>query len=371
MSSLAQEESRSISENCTWGQRKRFADGKVSVPYGQFLGYDRAEDGGLKLNEDEAVIVRRIYKMYMEGATPHRIAKFLTAEGIPTPGKKHKWSQNTVESILTNEKYKGDALLQKSYTTDYLTKKKKINEGEMPQYYVENSHEAIIEPAVFDMVQLEVARRKASNSRHSGIGLFASKIKCGECGSWYGAKVWHSTSKYRRTIYQCNGKFRNTVKCRTPHYTEDEIKALFVATANALLTEKQGIIASFKEMRMEVFDTAALEAEGAAIRGEIALVSDAMHKAINENARIAQDQSAYSLRYAELVKRYEDSKTKHDAIAERIADKQTHRKKLDAFIAALAKQDGLLAEFDERLWHGLVEHMTAHEGGEPKFTFKG
>ena len=133
MSSLAQEESRSISENCTWGQRKRFADGKVTVPFKRFLGYDRGPDGNLVLNKDEAVIIRRIYSMFLQGMTPHGIAARLTADGIKSPGGKDKWNAGAVRSILTNEKYKGDALLQKSYTVDFLTKKKKVNEGEIPQ----------------------------------------------------------------------------------------------------------------------------------------------------------------------------------------------------------------------------------------------
>ena len=129
MSSLAQEESRSISENVTWGQRKRFSDGKVTVPFGHFLGYDRGEDGNLVLNEKEAVIVRRIFALFLEGYSPYKIAKTLTADGILSPGKKPKWNAATVRRMLQNEKYKGDALLQKSYTIDFLTKKKKLNEG--------------------------------------------------------------------------------------------------------------------------------------------------------------------------------------------------------------------------------------------------
>lgn len=124
MSSLAQEESRSISENCTWGMRKRFADGKVSVPFGRFLGYDRGENGNLVINEEQAKIVRKIYGLFLQGKSPYVIAKQLTAEGIPTPGGKKVWGKAVVQSILTNEKYKGDALLQKVYTTDFLTKKK-------------------------------------------------------------------------------------------------------------------------------------------------------------------------------------------------------------------------------------------------------
>ena len=159
MSSLAQEESRSISENCTWGQRKRFADGKVTVPFGHFLGYDRGPDGNLVLNEKEAVTIRHIYSLFLRGMTPYGIARQLTSEGILSPGGKEKWNAGAVQSILTNEKYKGDALLRKSYTVDFLTKKKKVNEGEIPQYYVEGDHEPIIDPAVFDRVQIELEKR--------------------------------------------------------------------------------------------------------------------------------------------------------------------------------------------------------------------
>lgn len=212
MSSLAQEESRSISENVTWGQRKRFADGKVTVPFGHFLGYDRGEDGNLVLNPNEAVIIQRIFSMFLQGMTPYGIAKQLTADGILSPAKKDKWNAGTIKRILTNEKYKGDALLQKSYTVDFLTKKKKANEGEIPQYYVENNHEAIIEPAVFDLVQNELEKRNPANNRHSGVHIFSGKIKCGSCGSWYGSKVWHSNSKYRRTVWQCNHKFNGQQK---------------------------------------------------------------------------------------------------------------------------------------------------------------
>ena len=114
MSSLAQEESRSISENVTWGQRKRFADGKVNLPYKQFLGYRKGADGFPEVVPEEAIVVHRIYTRFMEGLTPGAIAKKLTADGIPTPSRKQRWQTSTVESILQNEKYKGAALLHKS-----------------------------------------------------------------------------------------------------------------------------------------------------------------------------------------------------------------------------------------------------------------
>ena len=189
MSSLAQEESRSISENVTWGQRKRFADGKVSLPYKRFLGYRRGADGFPEIIEEEAAIVRKIYRAFIDGQTTNAIAKMLTAEGIPTPGGKQKWQASTIRSILTNEKYRGDARLQKAFTVDFLTKKTKKNEGEVPQYYVHQSHEAIIQPEDFDRVQAEFARREAYGRSYSSKSIFSSKIVCGDCGAFYGSKV--------------------------------------------------------------------------------------------------------------------------------------------------------------------------------------
>src|SRR5690606_174246 len=116
MSSLAQEESRSISENVTWGQRKRFADGKVTVPFNRFLGYDRGEDGNLIVNPEQAATVKLIYSLFLQGMTPFGIASKMTADGVLSPGGKERWNAGSVRSILTNEKYRGDALLQKSYT---------------------------------------------------------------------------------------------------------------------------------------------------------------------------------------------------------------------------------------------------------------
>ena len=164
MSSLAQEESRSISENCTWGQRKRFSDGKVSVAYSRFLGYDKGPDGRMVINPAEAETVKKIFRLFLEGMTPYGISRILESDGDLSPSHKPKWNATTVKRILSNEKYKGDALLQKTYTVDYLTKKTKINEGEIPQYYVEGDHEAIIDPAVFDRVQIELERRSSERT---------------------------------------------------------------------------------------------------------------------------------------------------------------------------------------------------------------
>ena len=130
MSSLAQEESRSISENVTWGQRKRMADGKVSFAYSRFMGLDMdKETGKIVVNPEQAEVVRLIFRLFLEGMTPHSIAAELTHRGIKTPGGKDVWNQQTVRRMLSNEKYKGDALLQKEFTVDFLQKKMKKKIG--------------------------------------------------------------------------------------------------------------------------------------------------------------------------------------------------------------------------------------------------
>ena len=235
---------------------------------------DREYYGNLVVNEEQAKIVREIYGLFLQGRSPYQIAKILTEKGIPTPGGKKVWGKAVVESILTNEKYKGDALLQKVYTTDFLSKKKKKNEGEVPQYYVEGNHEAIIPPAVFDNVQVLMQSRGRGSSRNSCVSIFSSKIRCGDCGSWYGSKVWHSNDKYRKVVWQCNHKFDGGEKCTTPHMDEETVRQLFIKALNTINREKTRILAGFEEIRDTAFETGELEAEARQLNGEMNVVAE-------------------------------------------------------------------------------------------------
>src|SRR5574344_1592261 len=261
MSSLAQEESRSISENVTWGQRKRFADGKVSMAYSRFLGYEKGEtkDDPPVINEQEAATVRLIYALFLEGKTAAGIGKHLESLGILSPGGSTKWSKTTIDSILTNEKYKGDALLQKRFTVDFLQKKLKPNQGEVPQYYVEGSHPAIVEPDEWDQVQAEFARRKQLGRAYSGKSVLSTKLVCADCGGYYGQKVWHSTDKYRSTIWQCNAKFEH--KCTTPVLTTETIQLLFITAYNRVMDNLPQVVADCELMRKSLTDFASLNAK--------------------------------------------------------------------------------------------------------------
>ena len=349
MSSLAQEESRSISENVTWGQRKRFADGKLSLPYKHFLGYEKGDNDLPKIVEKEAVIVRLIYKLFLEGKTPTGIAKHLTINKILSPAGKEVWQESTVRSILKNEKYKGDAMLQKSFTVDFLTKKKKINEGEIPQYYVENSHPAIITPEVFDLVQHEIKKRKKAKGYKTGGGCFSGKIVCGKCGSFYGSKVWHSTSKYRRTIWQCNYKFKNTEKCNTPHIYEDKLKQAFVEAFNSVLKNKDEILQGYESIIQDLTDTSKFDIESNKLQSEMEMVTEMLRKCVDENAHSALNQMEYEERFNALAQRYES---------------------ILIFIKKLEQSEGLIKEFDQELWKGSIEKVVVNADKKITYIFK-
>ena len=228
MSSLAQEESRSISENVRWGQRKSMQDGKIHLAYSRFLGYRKGSDGRPEIVEEEAAVVREIYDLFLAEKSINDIAAELTKRGIPTPAGKTKWSVSTVRSILSNEKYKGEALLQKTYTVDYLTKEVRKNQGEMPSVLVHNSHEAIVEPEIFDRVQELLAKRCKSRAKVYSNRTFAGKIICGDCGEYYGHKVWRvrSTGEHY-DVWYCNHKYDGNKICDTPCLREAEVKTAF------------------------------------------------------------------------------------------------------------------------------------------------
>ena len=153
MSSLAQEESRSISENVRWGMQKSMQDGNISLPYKRFLGYKKGEDGRPEIVPEEAEIVRKIFSLYLAGYGVRKIKRYLEENGIKTVTGKSEWSTSTIDRMLSNEKYMGNLLLQKTCTPDFLTGKQKKNCGEQSMFLVENAHEPIVSKEIFEDAQ--------------------------------------------------------------------------------------------------------------------------------------------------------------------------------------------------------------------------
>ena len=228
----------------------------------------------------------------------------------------------------------------------------------------------IIDPEVFEMVQREMAKRGKGKKYHSGVHAFSTKIKCGECGSWYGSKVWHSNSKYRKTIWQCNHKFDGDCRCQTPHLTDEEIQLHFLSAANKLLATKAAVIANGREMQALLFDTTELEAEQAQLLEETQVVSDMVQQAIQENARTAQNQTEYQKRYDGLVQRFDRAKTRLEEVTAEIQEKQTASANMGAFLSTFEQMPDALTEFTLESWHSMVDFATVYSIDDIRFTFK-
>ena len=370
LSSIAQEEARNISENVTWGHRRRFEDGKILMSYKHFLGYERGEDGVPVINPAEAQIVRDIYKMFMQGKTPFAIARALDKRKIPTPMDKKHWSDSTIINILTNEKYKGDALLQKKFTVDYLTKKTKKNEGEVPQYYVEGSHPAIIPPVEWEAVQAEFARRKGIGKAYSGTSVFSARLVCADCGDFFGSKVWHSTDAYRKEIWRCNHKFSGDKKCTTPHLVAEQIQSLFLRAYNELMQDRTQVIADCAVMRDALLDTTDIQKQITKVDEEIEVTTALVAAAVKENATLPQSQEEYNKKYAALEERFTEQKNKRAALEAKIEERKARAHELGLFMDTLAERNLLLETWDDQLWLTLVEKGTVLPDGSINFLFK-
>ncbi|MDK4232393.1 recombinase family protein [Corynebacterium accolens] len=363
MSSLAQEESRSISENVTWGHRKRFVDGKVMVPYKSLLGYKKGADGNLAIDEERAPVVREIYGLFLAGKSIREIKDTLETEGHLTPRGKTTWHVTTTRSILSNEKYKGDALLQKTYTADFLTKTIKRNDGEVAQYYVTGNHAPIIGPEVWDQVQYELATRHGEGSG-SKLHLFSSRLKCADCGGWYGRKTWSSTTN-KHTVWHCNNKHAGDQVCATPTLRDHQIKTTFLTALSQLGPALEA--PSLREDLAAVFDTKQLEAEREDLAERQAELEAAFTAMVAHNQHVATDQDEYT----KQIKRIE---TDYNHATDRLKNLETQSNERQVkHNALLAAYDQLsrapVSTFQPTQWTALIDQTTVREEAI-KFFFR-
>lgn len=247
LSSLAQDESRNISENTTWGIRSRFQQGRLHLNTNRFLGYDKDKEGNLIINPEQASIVRRIFDAFLDGISPDVIASSLKIDGIPTTMGTSNWAASTIYGILQNEKYKGDVLLQKYYTPNFLTGTTARNTGEVEQYYVKGNHEPIIDPKRWEVVQLELARRNEYREkyglrtlgRYTADQPFSNRVFCGLCNDLFWRRTWYRLGKDVK-VWQCNKRYKEkgVVGCTSKNLFEHQLHSAFVRAWNTVITER-------------------------------------------------------------------------------------------------------------------------------------
>ncbi|WP_418687821.1 recombinase family protein [Agathobaculum butyriciproducens] len=252
-SGFAQAESESLSKNVAWGKAKSAEAGKVTFQYKKMLGYRKGADGQPEIVPEEAEVIKRIYHRYLDGCTLGQIKRELDEDDVPTAQGVDSWSPAIIHNILTNEKYIGDALLQKTYVTDCISKKVKKNQGERAMYYVENNHPAIISREVFDQVRNEMTRRsskrkvlqksgKTELGKYSGKYALTELLVCGECGSPYKRVTWARNGK-KRIVWRCVSRLEfGTKYCHnSPTLDESKLHSAILAAMNEFAAIRQEV----------------------------------------------------------------------------------------------------------------------------------
>lgn len=250
-SGFAQAESESLSKNVAWGKAKSAEAGKVTFQYKKMLGYRKGADGQPEIVPEEAEVIKRIYHRYLDGCTLGQIKRELDEDNVPTAQGVVFWSPAIIHNILTNEKYIGDALLQKTYVTDCISKKVKKNQGERAMYYVENNHPAIISREMFDQVRNEMTRRsskrkvlqksgKTELGKYSGKYALTELLVCGECGSPYKRVTWARNGK-KRIVWRCVSRLEfGTQYCHnSPTLDESKLHSAILASMNEFAVIRQ------------------------------------------------------------------------------------------------------------------------------------
>ena len=254
MASLAQQESQCLSQNAKLGLQYRYQQGKVQVNHNRFMGYTKDEDGNLIIVPEEAEIIKRIYREYLEGKSLVGIGRDLEKDGILTAAGKPRWRPETIKKILLNEKYIGDALLQKTFTVDFLTKKRVKNEGHVPQYYVENSHEAIIPKELFLQAQEELHRRSnIYTGADKNKRIYSSKYAlstitfCGDCGDIYRRVYWNIHGR-KEFVWRCVTRIEQGPEvCKNRTVKEAELYDAVMTAINRLLAGGDNMIRILEE----------------------------------------------------------------------------------------------------------------------------
>ena len=208
LSSFAEEESRSVSENIKWRMRKKFERGEMILCTKRFLGYDKDEYGDLVINQKEAEIVRRVFIEYVQGKGTFTIAKEFNEEGIPTVTGA-KWHDNTILNMLKNEKYKGDAILQKYYQKDHIKKQKRRNDGDYESFYLKENHSPIISEEMWQQVQELIKKRCRNTKPQNRNNPLAGKLFCSKCGAPLRRRIWNSGKPRAKAVWQCSNYIEN------------------------------------------------------------------------------------------------------------------------------------------------------------------
>ncbi len=368
MSCFAQAESESISKNVSWGIRQSFKNGNVPMQYARLLGYRKGDDDKPEIVPEEAEIVKEIYQLYLDGMSLNMIVDRLNEKGLTTKGSNSPYRKEVVQRILTNEKYTGDALLQKTYVTDCITKKTRKNNGELPMYLVKNHHEPIISRADFNRVQEEMARRLAKRSiadrltkteqgKYSAKYALSELLICGECGSHYRRVTW-TAKGFKEIKWRCISRIQyGKKKCHSsPTVDEQPLHKAIVSAINEFCEVKDDVATALRESITEVLDPN-LNGSVQAAQQRI----DELAQNIDGLIKLATVPETAQNAMSDIEKFSEEMKTLREFIETEKAKQITAQRgsaELDAILERIEQEDFILTEYDDVVVRQLIEKVT-------------
>lgn len=381
MSCFAQAESESISKNVSWGVRQSFKNGNVPMQYARLLGYRKGHDGNAEIIPEEAEVVKEIYRCYLDGMSMNLIADRLNEKGLTTKGGSSPYRKTVVQRILTNEKYTGDALLQKTYVTDCITKKTRKNNGELPMYLVKNHHEPIISRSDFNRVQEEMARRSAKRTiadklTKTGQGKYSAKyalselLICGECGEHYRRVTW-TAKGFKEIKWRCVSRIQyGKKKCHSsPTVDEQALHRAIVSAVNEFCTVKDDVAKTLHESIIEVLDP---NQNGSVQAAQQRI--DELARNMDELIKLATVPDTAENAMSDIAKFSEEMKMLREFIETEKA-KQTEvqhgSNELSNVLQRLEKENFTLTEYDDIVTRQLIEQITVDTKNTITVRFKG
>ena len=376
LGAFAQSESESISANVRWGIRQAMKEGKATIQYKYLYGYRKGDDSKPEIIPDQAEVVRKIYDLFLSGTPVRGIQEYLNANSVPNINGESKWARSAIDSILTNEKYCGDVLLQKTYIDDCINKKVKKNTGQLPMYLVQNHHEGIISRETFDAAQAELARRSAGKSpskknaptgrsRYSSKYALSDRLYCGECGTRYQRCTWRNRDGSKRIVWRCVSRVDYGSKyCHdSPTLDEEPLHRAVLAAINSAVNDKDNIVYNLKAaMEKELTPAAGQQLSLSEIDDRLEQLNTEFSKVLAE-ASESGDQAAYSDRFREIMQKQTALKAQRDEIQWLLAESGKATAHIEQCRQAAETTPSAITEWDDALIRQVVESVTVETDG--------
>ena len=377
LGAFAQSESESISANVRWGIRQAMKEGKATIQYKYLYGYRKGDDGKPEIIPDQAEVVRKIYDLFLSGTPVRGIQEYLNANFVPNINGESKWARSAIDSILTNEKYCGDVLLQKTYIDDCINKKVKKNTGQLPMYLVQNHHEGIISRETFDAAQAELARRSAGKSpskknaptgrsRYNSKYALSDRLYCGECGTRYQRCTWRNRDGSKRIVWRCVSRVDYGSKyCHdSPTLDEEPLHRAILAAINSTVRDKDSIVYNLKAaMEKELAPAAGQQLSLSEIDSQLEQLNTEFSKVLAE-ASESGNQAAYSDRFRDIMQHQTELKAQRNEIQRMLAESGKAAAHIEQCRQAAETTPSAITEWDEALIRQVVESVTVETGSE-------